>query len=136
MQGKSSCSCYFTGLSVVKTICNIFFATDDVCEQLYVMNKLETLQLLARGVARKAESNFVNTENNYYAQIFTKSVDLYFNLITEVDCDCMKEFLKNLYTGGYLKGVLVWLYNAKEIMNPLLKPWIAFNKPEEIIITI
>ena len=103
----------FTGLSVGKTICNIFFATDDVCEQLYVMNKLETLQLLARGVARKAESNFVNTENNYYAQIFTKSVDLYFNLITEVDCDCMKEFLKNLYTGGYLKGVLVWLYNAK-----------------------
>ncbi len=103
----------FTGLSVGKTICNIFFATDDVCEQLYVMNKLETLQLLARGVARKAESNFVNTENNYYAQIFTKSVDLYFNLITEVDCDCMKEFLKNLYTGGYLKGLLVWIYNAK-----------------------
>lgn len=96
-----------------ETICNIFFATDDVCEQLYVMNKLETLQLLSRGVARKAESNFVNTENNYYAQIFTKSVDLYFNLITEVDCDCMKEFLKNLYTGGYLKGLLVWIYNAK-----------------------
>ncbi len=112
-KGNPVVAAIFTGLSVVKTICNIFFATDDVCEQLYVMNKLETLQLLARGVARKAESNFVNTENNYYAQIFTKSVDLYFNLITEVDCDCMKEFLKNLYTGGYLKGVLVWLYNAK-----------------------
>ena len=112
-KGNPVVAAIFTGLSVVRTICNIFFATDDVCEQLYVMNKLETLQLLARGVARKAESNFVNTENNYYAQIFTKSVDLYFNLITEVDCDCMKEFLKNLYTGGYLKGVLVWLYNAK-----------------------
>ena len=112
-KGNPVVAAIFTGLSVVKTICNIFFATDDVCEQLYVMNKLETLQLLARGVARKAESNFVNTENNYYAQIFTKSVDLYFNLITEVDCDCMKEFLKNLYTGGYLKGLLVWIYNAK-----------------------
>ena len=112
-KGNPVVAAIFTGLSVGKTICNIFFATDDVCEQLYVMNKLETLQLLSRGVARKAESNFVNTENNYYAQIFTKSVDLYFNLITEVDCDCMKEFLKNLYTGGYLKGVLVWLYNAK-----------------------
>ena len=112
-KGSRVVAAIFTGLSVGKTICNIFFATDDVCEQLYVMNKLETLQLLSRGVARKAESNFVKMENNYYAQIFTKSVDLYFNLITEVDCDCMKEFLKNLYTGGYLKGVLVWLYNAK-----------------------
>ena len=53
-KGNPVVAAIFTGLSVVKTICNIFFATDDVCEQLYVMNKLETLQLLARGVARKA----------------------------------------------------------------------------------
>ena len=105
-------SSIFAGLSVSNTICNLFFSTDDVCEQFFVMDKLEKLQELARSVAKDEQTSFIADQNNINAQRFTKSVELYFRSITEVDCDCMKKFVTNLYEGGYLSDTLALLMGA------------------------
>ena len=102
----------FAGLSIGSTICNLFFATDDVCEQLYVMQKFEILQNIARSAMMKCQSGFELVRDIKSAQIFNKAVEMYFHIITDVDCDCMSEFLTKLYTGGYLKDITVKIKGA------------------------
>ena len=102
----------FAGLSIGSTICNLFFATDDICEQLYVMQKFEILQNIARSAMMKCQSGFELVRDIKSAQIFNKAVEMYFHIITDVDCDCMSEFLTKLYTGGYLKDITVKIKGA------------------------
>lgn len=103
----------FAGLAIGSTICNLFFATDDINEQLYVMKKLKILRGLARNVTKRLQTRFLATENTSLGKLFNKSVELYFNIIGDVDCECMEKFLTTLYTGGVLSGLVVTVYGKE-----------------------
>lgn len=102
------------GLQAGKTICNVFFATDDVCEQLFLMECIYDVQYLSRTVADECKATFVNAQTKDNALSFSFSVDCYYESIINVDIDCMIEFLDKLYNGGILKGFLKWIYGATD----------------------
>ncbi len=94
----------FSGLKAGKTICNLFFNTDDVCEQLYLMECIYEVESLARKVIDSCSNTFLNSQSLSNAQSFLYSVDCYFEAIVGLDIDCMEKFLDKLYNGGIIKG--------------------------------
>lgn len=94
----------FSGLKAGKTICNLFFNTDDVCEQLYLMECIYEVESLARKVIGSCSDTFLNTQSLSNAQSFIYAVDCYFEAIIDLDIDCMEKFLDKLYNGGIIKG--------------------------------
>lgn len=102
------------GLKLGKTVSDLFFATDDICEQLYIMNCIFDIQGLSRTVAKKSEKIFIEEQTRENATIFTYAVDCYFESIISIDIDCMKKLLDVLYNGGsnLLKGTIRWAYGT------------------------
>ena len=103
-----------TGLKAGKTICNIFFNSDDVCEQLFLMECIYDVQDLSRNVAESCKNTFIKSQTKDNALTFTYAVDCYYESIINVDIDCMEDFLDKLYNGGILKELIKWIYGATD----------------------
>ena len=88
------------GLQASKTICDIFFGSDEVGEQLYVMECIYGVQELSRRVAEGCKNTFLGDRTTANAQAFNYAVDCYYESIINIDIDCMLTFLDKLYNGG------------------------------------
>ena len=102
----------FSGLKIGKSVCNIFFSSDDICEQLFTMECIYDVQDLSRRVAESCKSTFVNEQSKNNAIAFNYAVDCYYESIINIDITCMEDFLDELYNGGVLKGCIKWIYGA------------------------
>lgn len=110
------------GLTAGKTICNIFFGSDDIYEQLYLMECIYEIQDLSRRVAENCKNTFVNKQTKENALAFNYAVDCYYESIINIDIDCMKSFLDKLYNGGIDLGsaggvldlVISWVYGTPD----------------------
>lgn len=110
------------GLTAGKTICNIFFGSDDIYEQLYLMECIYEIQNLSRRVAENCKNTFVNDQTKENALAFNYAVDCYYESIINIDIDCMKSFLDKLYNGGIDLGsaggvldlVISWVYGTPD----------------------
>ncbi len=100
------------GFKLGKTVCDLFFCTSDVCEQLYLLECVSEVQDLSRKVMNIAGGIFLDSQSSTNAQTFLNAIDFYFNSIINVEIDCTKNFLNLLYNGGVFKGFIVWLYGA------------------------
>ena len=102
------------GLKLGKTICNLFFNTDDICEQIFVMECIYHIQDLSRTVTENSKNIFISQQSKENALTFIYALDCYYESIINVDIDCMKQLLDKLYNGGILKGFIKWCYGATD----------------------
>ena len=110
------------GLTAGKTICNIFFGSDGIYEQLYLMECIYEVQDLSRKVAEGCKNTFINNQTKENAMAFNYAVDCYYESIINIDIDCMKSFLDKLYNGGIDLGsaggvldlVISWVYGTPD----------------------
>ena len=100
----------FTGLNLGKTVSNILFNSDDVYEQIYVMSCIQDLRDLSQTVTETQKNIFMNNQNKENATAFIYSLDCYFELISNVDMDCMEQ----LYTKLYNKGLIGKLFHNQD----------------------
>ena len=111
------------GLQAGKAMCNLFFATDDECEQMFLMECIYDVQDLARVVSNDCKNVFINNQTRDNALSFAFAVDCYFESIINIDINCMIDFLDTLYNGGIFKGAITWMYGAtddfQEMVNTL-----------------
>lgn len=119
----------FAGFSISTTICNLFFGSSDICEQFHVLEQLNIAQELARVTALKFKNNFVSNRTTQNALNLTKSVELYFNTITNVEIDCVLKFMKTLYTSG-VKG---WLSSMQKSYNECVETYEGTRTQRKII---
>ena len=100
----------FAGFAAGKSLGDILFGTTDVCEQFAVLEWEFLLQDMAKGVIKSTENSFrTNSLSEDIAHLFSTSFDIYFNVIADVDADCMKEFLTLLYSRGLVNKIKTWL---------------------------
>ena len=105
------------GFKAGKTLCNLFFATDDVCEQFHMMECVYKLQTVARATVKNTQNTFLENQNNENASLFIKSLDCYYQSVCDIDIDLMKDFLYNLYSGGILSGVINSIFGASDDLD-------------------
>ena len=119
----------FAGFSISTTICNIFFGSSDICEQFHVLEQFNIAQELARVTALKFKNNFVSNRTTQNALNLTKAVELYFNTITNVEIDCVLEFMRTLYTSG-VKG---WLSSMQKSYNECVEAYEGTRTQRKIV---
>ena len=102
----------FAGLKAGKLLSNLFFAGDSVASQFFTMQCIYKVEDITVKVVKQSESAFLQEQSTETAQTFLYSVDNYFELIANVDFECMEEFLDTLYNGGVLSGFIKWIYGA------------------------
>ena len=102
----------FIGFAAGKSLCNLFFGSDDVCEQFTILEWLFKLQDLSKQAVESIKSDFTKDQSLGNAYLLSEYVTRYFNLIIDVDIDCMIEFLDHIYNGGILKGIIKWVCGA------------------------
>ncbi len=102
------------GLKLGKTISDICFSASSVFEQFFLLECIYDIQNIARKVTNDSNANFVNSQTKENASTFLYAVDFYFESIINTDINCMSSFLKTLYDGGVLKGLIKWMYGATD----------------------
>ncbi len=98
------------GLQSGKLLCTLCFDTDDLCEQLYLMECIHEIQSVARTVAETSKITFINSQTHENAVAFNFAVDCYFESIIDIEIDCMVNFVDTLYDGGWFSKALAWIY--------------------------
>ena len=98
----------FAGLTAGRTISNILFAADDVCEQFCLMECIFEIERVSRNVISECKTTFLEKQTFENAKAFLNAVDCYFEAIINLDINCMEEFLTRWYRGGIIH------YNQKE----------------------
>ncbi len=102
------------GLKLGKTISDICFSASDVCEQFFMLECIYDIQSMSKKVADSSKTNFLNSQTRENALTFIYAVDFCFESIINTDINCMISFLDTLYNGGYLKGLITWIYGATD----------------------
>ncbi len=107
MDAFANSNVFFTsvwiGLKLGKAVSNIFFATDDVCEQFSIMEKIYEVQDVAKRVVLTNETNFKNNHSRENALAFIFAFDTFFESVTNIELDCIVKLLDKLYNGGFVK---------------------------------
>ena len=103
-----------SGLKTGRAICNLFFSTDDECEQFHFLSCMRIVSLLSRQIVYGYENQFINNQTDENAEYLIKSVDYYFKCITDIEINGYKDFLNIVYNKGLLKFVLKKVFKASD----------------------
>ncbi len=119
-----------TGLKAGKAVSNILFGTDDMCEKIYMLECLYSIEDLAKDVLINSKNIFLNSQTSANAKNFIFALERYFEAIINTDVDCMLEFLDELYNGGwdFTKNGIKWLYGALDDYDYAVETLEEFRK--------
>ena len=118
----------YIGLQAGNTICDIFFNSEEVGEQLYLLTCIQHVQALARRTVKNCEAAFLGDRTTVRAQAFRYALDCYLEAIVNLDVDSMLKFLDALYNGGFLSGSLSWLYGSPEDYQEIVNIYEDFRE--------
>ena len=84
------------GRAVGKTVSNILFSTDAICENYYKMCCFDEFEQLVRSVTRYEMNTYIENNTNDNANNMFWAIRLMFN-INEVGCDLSIDYAKTIY---------------------------------------
>ena len=84
------------GRAVGKTVSNILFSTDAICENYYKMCCFDEFEQLVRSVTRYEMNTYIENNTNDNANYMFWAIRLMFN-INEVGCDLSIDYAKTIY---------------------------------------